>query len=95
MNAALQSPMAVSVLLTGLGLQLAIGLVAFGLSGFKPSVARSALLLQLLVGAFCAMVVLTPWLQTEAKAAGSTRLVNLAVFLALLAMLKLLGRFEA
>jgi hypothetical protein len=94
MNAALQSPMAVPVLLAGLGLQLAIGLVAFGLSGLKPSVMRSALLMQLLVGVFCAMVVLTPWLQAEANAAGSTRLVNLAVFLALLAMLKLLGRFE-
>jgi hypothetical protein len=94
MNALLQAPTAVPLLLAGLGLHIVVALVAFVVSRWKPAVARSALLMQVLLGAFVMMIVVTPWLQAEANAAGNTRFLNLAVFLALVGMLKLLGRFE-
>lgn len=90
----LDSDVAMPLLLVSLALQIVIALVGVGLSRMKPAIARSALITQVLLAAFFLLIVVTPGLQADANTADSPRLLSLAVFVGLLGLLKLLGRFE-
>ena len=94
MDHLLDSDTAVPLLLLALSLQIVVALLGVGLSRFKPSITRSALITQVLLAAFFLLIVVTPGLQADANTADSPRLLSLAVFLGLLGLLKLLGRFE-
>jgi hypothetical protein len=94
MDRLLDSAVAVPLLLVALVLQIVVALLGVGLSRLKPAITRSALIAQILLATFFLLVVVTPGLQADANAADSPRLLSLAVFLGLLALLKLLGRFE-
>jgi uncharacterized membrane protein len=94
MEAVLDHEATVPLLLVALSLQVVVALGGVALSRFKPNIARSALITQILLAAFFMLVVLTPALQADANTSDSPRLFNLAVFLGLLGLLKLLGRFE-
>jgi hypothetical protein len=94
MDTILDSDTAVPLLLGALALQIVVSLVGIGLSRVKPNITRSALIIQVLLATFFLLIVVTPGLQADANTADSPRLMSLAVFLGLLGLLKLLGRFE-
>ena len=71
-----------------------IGLGGFALGLRRPAAARSGLIVQILVSTFFLLIVITPAVQEDAMSGDSSRALSLAVFLGLLGLLKLLGRFE-
>lgn len=90
----LDADTAVPLLLLALGLNIVIGLAGFALGLRRPAWARSGLIVQILVAAFFLLIVITPAVQHDAMVDDSPRLLSLAVFLGLMGLLKLLGRFE-
>ncbi len=77
-----------------LGLNIAVAITGWLVGKTRPTWARSALLAQVLVSAFFLAIVLTPKAQEDAGLDDSPRLFSLALFLALLGLFKLLGKFE-
>jgi hypothetical protein len=94
MDGPLDHDAAVPLLLAALALQIVVALGAIALSRWKPNITRSALITQVLLASFFLLIVITPALQADANSGDSPRLFSLAVFLGLLGLLKLLGRFE-
>lgn len=85
---------AVPLLVLAVGVNMVIALGGFALGQRRAAVARSALIAQVLISTFFLLIVLTPVVQADAGEPDSPRLLSLAVFLGLLGLLKLLGRFE-
>lgn len=94
MDTMLDNDATVPLLLTALAVQIVVALAGVGLSRWKPNIVRSALITQVLLAAFFLLIVITPALQADANSPDSPRLFSLAVFVGLLGLLKLLGRFE-
>jgi len=84
----------VPLLTMALGLIVILSLVGWVLSRTRPAWARSTLLAQVIVAAFFLAVVLTPQAQADSAVPGSPKLFSLVLFLGLLGLFKLLGRFE-
>jgi len=84
----------VPLLVVGLTMNMVLGLVGWLIGRRHPAWARSALLTQVLLSAFFVLIVVTPEANEQALTPDSPRLFGLALFLGLLGLLKLLGRFE-
>jgi hypothetical protein len=90
----MEPALAAPLVTVALAVLVVIALTGFVASAYRPSAARSALLAQVLVGAFFFAIVITPTLQADADAPGSGRHASLLAFVAVVGLLKLLGRFE-
>ena len=84
----------VPLLVVGLTITMIMGLVGWVVGRRHAAWARSVLLTQVLVSAFFVLIVVTPIANEQALTPDSPRLLGLALFLGLLGLLKLLGRFE-
>jgi protein-S-isoprenylcysteine O-methyltransferase Ste14 len=90
----MEPELAAPLMTVALAAVVTVALAGFALSTRRPSAARSALVAQVLVAGFFHAVVVTPTLQADADAPDSARWASLVAFVAVLGLLKLLGRFE-
>ncbi len=90
----IEADVGMPLLVAALAFNLVLGLAGWAASRLRPSWARSTILAQTLVGAFFLLLVLSPLAQHDAEDPSSQRFFALALFLGVLGLLKLLGRFE-
>jgi FtsH-binding integral membrane protein len=82
------------LLIVVIAFNMILGLAGWAASRVRPAWARSTILAQLLVSSFFLLMVLSPMTQADAEDPNSQRFFALALFMGVLGLLKLLGRFE-